>query len=354
MMIILITSNNFLLMFVGGLGVGICSYLLLNFWFTIIPGNKSALPPLSKNILQKYPKLTAVLISSAIATLVGISIRMFFLWYSGLDLLNFPLHPILCSINLFSFNFLRFAIKFLLEEWLLPSNVLMMNNTGEGSTSASPVLMMNNTGEGSTSASTAPTAGTAKSATGSPGGSIDIDALLERANNLDKSLKKSLSDIQSENYIELIKIYSNLCDNKINYVNIFFRKYIVHMDISQAKKSSLLQKDFNLKVDYFNREIDLLDEHNDPLGVKRMSLQKQKFEFTIEFQDKAGNLIRESVLSAYKQEKITKQETKEFLASWVKILNDRPELKGEIFRALEKIEKKAKSMNPSEYGGKKG
>jgi hypothetical protein len=60
------------------------------------------------------------------------------------------------------------------------------------------------------------------------------------------------------------------------------------------------------------------------------------------------------VLSAYKQEKITKQETKEFLASWVKILNDRPELKGEIFRALEKIEKKAKSMNPSEYGGKKG
>jgi hypothetical protein len=190
-----------------------------------------------------------------------------------------------------------------------------MNNTGEGSTSASPVLMMNNTGEGSTSASTAPTAGTAKSATGSPGGSIDIDALLERANNLDKSLKKSLSDIQSENYIELIKIYSNLCDNKINYVNIFFRKYIVHMDISQAKKSSLLQKDFNLKVDYFNREIDLLDEHNDPLGVKRMSLQKQKFEFTIEFQDKAGNLIRESVLSAYKQEKITKQETKEFLAS---------------------------------------
>lgn len=76
MMIILITGNNFL-MFVGGIGVGICSYLILNLWFTRIPVNKSALPPLSKNILQKYPKLTAVFISSAIGTLVGISIRMF-------------------------------------------------------------------------------------------------------------------------------------------------------------------------------------------------------------------------------------------------------------------------------------
>jgi len=137
MIIILITANNFLLMFVGGIGVGICSYLILNFWFTRIPGNKSALPPLSKNILQKYPKLTAVFISSSIATLVGISIRLFFLWYSGLDLLNFPLHPILCSINLFSINYIRFAIKLLLEEWLFPSNVLTMNSSGEGSTSAS-------------------------------------------------------------------------------------------------------------------------------------------------------------------------------------------------------------------------
>jgi NADH-ubiquinone oxidoreductase chain 5 len=43
MMIILVTSNNFLLMFVGWEGVGICSYLLVNFWFTRIAANQSSI-----------------------------------------------------------------------------------------------------------------------------------------------------------------------------------------------------------------------------------------------------------------------------------------------------------------------
>lgn len=43
MMIILITANNFLLMFVGWEGVGICSYLLVCFWFTRIPANQSSI-----------------------------------------------------------------------------------------------------------------------------------------------------------------------------------------------------------------------------------------------------------------------------------------------------------------------
>ena len=43
MMIILVTSNNFLLMFVGWEGVGICSYLLVSFWFTRIAANQSSM-----------------------------------------------------------------------------------------------------------------------------------------------------------------------------------------------------------------------------------------------------------------------------------------------------------------------
>jgi NADH-ubiquinone oxidoreductase chain 5 len=42
MMMILITANNFLLMFVGWEGVGICSYLLVCFWFTRIAANQSS------------------------------------------------------------------------------------------------------------------------------------------------------------------------------------------------------------------------------------------------------------------------------------------------------------------------
>lgn len=49
MMIILVTSNNFLLMFVGWEGVGICSYLLVSFWFTRIAANQSSISALLTN-----------------------------------------------------------------------------------------------------------------------------------------------------------------------------------------------------------------------------------------------------------------------------------------------------------------
>jgi NADH-ubiquinone oxidoreductase chain 5 len=43
MMIILVTANNFLLMFVGWEGVAVCSYLLISFWFTRIAANQSSM-----------------------------------------------------------------------------------------------------------------------------------------------------------------------------------------------------------------------------------------------------------------------------------------------------------------------
>ena len=43
MMVILVTANNFLVMFVGWEGVGVCSYLLVSFWFTRIAANQSSL-----------------------------------------------------------------------------------------------------------------------------------------------------------------------------------------------------------------------------------------------------------------------------------------------------------------------
>ena len=43
MMIILVTSNNYLVMFVGWEGVGVCSYLLVSFWFTRIAANQSSI-----------------------------------------------------------------------------------------------------------------------------------------------------------------------------------------------------------------------------------------------------------------------------------------------------------------------
>lgn len=42
-MLCLVTSSNFIILFLGWEGVGICSYLLINFWFTRMGANKSAI-----------------------------------------------------------------------------------------------------------------------------------------------------------------------------------------------------------------------------------------------------------------------------------------------------------------------
>ena len=48
-MLILVTADNFLQMFVGWEGVGVCSYLLINFWFTRIQANKAAIKAMLVN-----------------------------------------------------------------------------------------------------------------------------------------------------------------------------------------------------------------------------------------------------------------------------------------------------------------
>lgn len=48
-MLILVTADNFVQMFVGWEGVGLCSYLLINFWFTRIQANKAAIKAMIVN-----------------------------------------------------------------------------------------------------------------------------------------------------------------------------------------------------------------------------------------------------------------------------------------------------------------
>ena len=53
-MLILVTANNFLQMFVGWEGVGLSSYLLINFWFTCIQANKSAIKAMLVNRIGDF------------------------------------------------------------------------------------------------------------------------------------------------------------------------------------------------------------------------------------------------------------------------------------------------------------
>ena len=48
-MLVLVTANNYVQMFVGWEGVGLCSYLLINFWYTRIQANKAAIKAMLVN-----------------------------------------------------------------------------------------------------------------------------------------------------------------------------------------------------------------------------------------------------------------------------------------------------------------
>ena len=59
-MLVLVTSPNFLQLFIGWEGVGLCSYLLINFWFTRIQANKAAIKAMVINKVGDLALLVAI------------------------------------------------------------------------------------------------------------------------------------------------------------------------------------------------------------------------------------------------------------------------------------------------------
>lgn len=61
-MLILVTADNFIQMFVGWEGVGLCSYLLINFWFTRIQANKAAIKAMIMNRIGDFSLIIGILL----------------------------------------------------------------------------------------------------------------------------------------------------------------------------------------------------------------------------------------------------------------------------------------------------
>jgi NADH-ubiquinone oxidoreductase chain 5 len=64
-MLILVTADNLLQLFVGWEGVGLCSYLLINFWYTRIQANKSAMKAMIVNRIGDVGVVIAIIICYA-------------------------------------------------------------------------------------------------------------------------------------------------------------------------------------------------------------------------------------------------------------------------------------------------
>ena len=53
-MLVLVTADNYAQLFLGWEGVGLCSYLLVNFWFTREQANKSAMKAIIVNRIGDF------------------------------------------------------------------------------------------------------------------------------------------------------------------------------------------------------------------------------------------------------------------------------------------------------------
>lgn len=84
-MLVLVTSDNFLQMFLGWEGVGLASYLLINFWFTRINANKAAIKAIILNRIGDFG--------------IIFSILLIFFVFQSVD------YSLIFSINFFFYNF---------------------------------------------------------------------------------------------------------------------------------------------------------------------------------------------------------------------------------------------------------
>ena len=94
-MLILVTADNFVQMFVGWEGVGLCSYLLINFWFTRIQANKAAIKAMIVNRIGDF----------------GLALGIFtiFIYFRSVDYAT-----VFCMVPFFSndlFYFLNFELN---------------------------------------------------------------------------------------------------------------------------------------------------------------------------------------------------------------------------------------------------
>jgi NADH:ubiquinone oxidoreductase subunit 5 (subunit L)/multisubunit Na+/H+ antiporter MnhA subunit len=61
-MLVLVSADNFIQLFLGWEGVGLCSYLLINFWFTRVQANKAALKAIIVNRIGDFGLTVAILL----------------------------------------------------------------------------------------------------------------------------------------------------------------------------------------------------------------------------------------------------------------------------------------------------
>ena len=88
-MLILVTADNFIQMFVGWEGVGLCSYLLINFWFVRIQANKAGIKAMVMNRIGDFGLIIGIIIIFIYFKSVDYATVAVLIPFLKMDIINF-------------------------------------------------------------------------------------------------------------------------------------------------------------------------------------------------------------------------------------------------------------------------
>lgn len=94
-MLMLVTADNFFQMFLGWEGVGLCSYLLVNFWYGRLQANKAALKAMVVNRIGD----------------IGLALGIFLIYYAFKSIDYATVFALAPALHTFSINFFGFELN---------------------------------------------------------------------------------------------------------------------------------------------------------------------------------------------------------------------------------------------------
>ena len=120
-MLMLVTSDNFLQLFFGWEGVGLCSFLLINFWFTRLQANKAALKAMVVNRVGDVALALAIFFLFNIFKSIDFAVifcLMPYFFESEVFFLGFNTNLVLLSSGLLFFASMGKSAQIGLHTWL--------------------------------------------------------------------------------------------------------------------------------------------------------------------------------------------------------------------------------------------
>lgn len=135
----------------------------------------------------------------------------------------------------------------------------------------------------------------------------EIEALIKRVDALKLTNISHNLPFQVSNFYDLQRRFRELYNSHLISVDDLFSKY------NQFHPKTENPEHLTKGIIAIHSKLNLLNSDNDKLGIKRLLLAKERFKLVSDFQMYTGSKIRDEILKAYKEKRVSAEYTQTFL-----------------------------------------